>query len=263
MRSVEQKLAEVMASALVEAVNLPRDPHLDVFELARVLGLAVSRNGVGEDGRLERHGDSARVVLSPRVSEERMRFTLAHELGHLLLDDPDVAFAAQAFASQIPNVERFCNVFAAELLMPRVWLRRRFAGRPQAFSTLNAVAEEAKVSRTAALVQLSRHARWSAALLLFDERRRWAPITLAGAPWWAKGAIRPLGETARVVQAVHVRGLSGQIRTIQLQTRRQLLSVRAEFEAVNGGVLALAVLPAAQASGRGNRSIPPGRDASG
>ena len=64
------------------------------------------------------------IILNQRDSRRRARFTLGHELAHILL----VVHPAPAESHR----ESFCDAFAAELLMPeaalrRAWQRRRSA----------------------------------------------------------------------------------------------------------------------------------------
>ena len=64
-------------------------PPVDVERLARQLGVdEIVRAPLVEDGRLERRRGSTRIRLRNDISHQRMRFTIAHELGHLLLSDP-------------------------------------------------------------------------------------------------------------------------------------------------------------------------------
>jgi hypothetical protein len=240
MSSLAFETAETMAAALLDAVGLPREPGIDLFEVARLAGVRVEFRSMRIDGRAERVHNERVVALSVRTHPRRQRFTLAHELGHVLLDDPDVAGVARPGVEKFGDVERFCNEFAAELLMPRQWVKCQFMGKRQDFVALNAFTEWAKVSNTAAVVRLGRHASWSAALLFFDRQRDWAPITLAGAPRWAKGVITSLPDTTRVVRAIDRDKGSGEKRTIMLRNRRRLLSARAEFQSADYGVFALA-----------------------
>ena len=50
----------------------------------------------------------------------RMRFSWAHEIGHYLLGNrrPGAALLARASGGADPEIERWCDVFAANLLMP-------------------------------------------------------------------------------------------------------------------------------------------------
>lgn len=57
------------------------------------------------------------IVINRNFSVERKRFTLLHELGHLLLDLPDC---------EIKVEEQICNRFAAEFLFPKSMVFKEF-----------------------------------------------------------------------------------------------------------------------------------------
>ncbi len=63
-----------------------------------------------------RHASSAIVFLNPAKSAERLRFDLAHELGHLLLHGGSLS------QKDTRAVEREANDFASAFLMPRAGL---------------------------------------------------------------------------------------------------------------------------------------------
>ncbi len=65
-------------------------------------------------GELRRHGKLLKVVYSVHLSESRRRFTIAHELGHALLEKAD-----RNCGQSGNEIERLCDMVAAEILMPR------------------------------------------------------------------------------------------------------------------------------------------------
>ena len=84
------------------------------------------------------------VLLNADHPSDRMRYTLAHELGHLV---------AHRFPS--PEMEQEANEFAAEFLMPAVDIRHYFEGRRITLELLAALKPEWRVSMQA----LARRAR--------------------------------------------------------------------------------------------------------
>jgi len=67
------------------------------------------------------------IVVNGNFSVERKRFTLLHELGHLLLSLPNC---------EINEEENFCNKFASEFLLPKNIIIHEF-GRKRNYITLN------------------------------------------------------------------------------------------------------------------------------
>ena len=99
----------------------------DVFGIATALGVDVEEQDVsGFDGALVRLKGSAIGIISVRRSINevaRKRFTVAHELGHLLLPGHDTSTVCASdrmenWAKDVPTPEMEANQFAAELLMP-------------------------------------------------------------------------------------------------------------------------------------------------
>jgi len=101
------------------AVNA-RPVHL--YSIAGKFGVSEIRNvAILEDGRLRR--DHGRIVIELRADRnpQRRRFTLAHELAHLLLDSTAgqyVTIRARSASARHAEVERLCDSIAAALLMP-------------------------------------------------------------------------------------------------------------------------------------------------
>jgi len=94
------------------------------------------------------------VMVNKNDSHARRRFTLAHEFKHLL--DYTAAPVIHRHlgrldpARQAQQIENLCNHFAACLLMPRMWLKRAWAGGVQdvtALAGLFNVSEEAMERR--------------------------------------------------------------------------------------------------------------------
>ena len=65
------------------------------------------------------HNGKHYIVVNGNDSAERQRFTACHELGHIVLDLPSTHGAtSQTSRVQRPENEIFCDIFAAELLLP-------------------------------------------------------------------------------------------------------------------------------------------------
>jgi Zn-dependent peptidase ImmA (M78 family) len=77
------------------------------------------------------------VVLNGAEPATRQRFSLAHELKHII-DDP---FATQLYGAlderdRADWVEQICDYFAGCLLMPRPWLKKAWTTETQHLATL-------------------------------------------------------------------------------------------------------------------------------
>jgi Zn-dependent peptidase ImmA (M78 family) len=108
-------------------------PPIDVEALAGALGIRVTYEALDNDvsGLMLFEGGTARVAVNQSHHRNRQRFTLAHEIGHLLLHANgdrlfvDRRFFRNEWASKGELREEVeANAFAAALLMPRALIRR-------------------------------------------------------------------------------------------------------------------------------------------
>ena len=120
------------------AARLLRDhevtaPAVDVEALAEALDISVQYERLASDmsGVLLVEGGTAKVAINEAHHRNRQRFTLAHEIGHVLLHaDEDRVFVDRRFfrnawASKGELREEIeANAFAASLLMPERFVAR-------------------------------------------------------------------------------------------------------------------------------------------
>lgn len=96
-------------------------PPVDVVGISKMMGIGVfERSDLDYDGFITSGPDHAKIVVNATHPMVRKRFTIAHELGHLMLHPTGTEFrdtAGQVFDYK----EREANRFASELLMPS-WL---------------------------------------------------------------------------------------------------------------------------------------------
>lgn len=76
-------------------------------------------------GAHARKGQRHIITYNRNHHPRRQRFTIAHELGHLLLEHLDVQSNEEDLPSRNPE-ETAANAFAAELLAPLAFLRKDF-----------------------------------------------------------------------------------------------------------------------------------------
>lgn len=59
------------------------------------------------------------IFVNSNHSNERQRFTILHELGHIILGIKSDHSHSISFGSQRPEEEKLCDIFAAECLLPK------------------------------------------------------------------------------------------------------------------------------------------------
>ena len=122
------------AERLLLAAKVQRET-VPVRQMAKLAGAALKVGSLPEDlsGFLLRRSDGAIIGVNEDHVENRQRFTIAHEIGHLLLHphrsylDHQVipAYFRDSRSSRADTlVEIQANQFAADLLMPRRFLER-------------------------------------------------------------------------------------------------------------------------------------------
>lgn len=83
-------------------------------------GIEVREERIDADGYLLEFGpESAEILIRSDANPHRQRFTLAHELGHVMLSRRLIGTCRNISPR---NIERWCDQFAASLLMPAKWI---------------------------------------------------------------------------------------------------------------------------------------------
>lgn len=134
-------------AALVRAHwRVPAGPLKNLILLVEKAGMMVADsplNGASISGvTFAVPGMAPVIVLNREQPSDRRRFTLAHELAHLVM---------HRFPT--PNMEQEANEFAVALFMPAIDIRPYFVGKKIDLSTLAALKPEWRVSMAALLMR--------------------------------------------------------------------------------------------------------------
>jgi IrrE N-terminal-like domain len=153
--SEAHSVAERQATLLLRLVHVD-EPPVPQFVICNLPGILVDWcEDWPTSGMAVQTGRYWRIVLRSDEPRWRQRFSLAHELKHVL-DDPVI----DRLSLHLPEeqrqarAERLCNYFAACLLMPRAWIKRDWCNRIQSVRALSHryyVSEEAMSTRLSEL----------------------------------------------------------------------------------------------------------------
>ena len=173
-KSVEEAI-EFLTGEYLQGV---RCPPTDLDSVGTKLGITgFEAADIAGSGELRRDGEGFRIFYSNYLSSERRRFTIAHEMGHAVLEQT---------GSHVPRygkeLERLCDMFAVELLMPKEIFADHARG---------------EVS-TQRILDMARHFRTSVATtgLRFAELCGVSVFACQGSRViWGKGKIRPTKHT--------------------------------------------------------------------
>jgi hypothetical protein len=171
-------------------------PPYDPFVFAARIGVDVALEPVsGLDGYIEVVGDRYFAVISSLANRRRQRFTLSHELGHVVFmrqaakgtKVPLVRYRATGCPPalhQDPIEESLCNFFASELLLPTAEVKDEVISTNDPINCVLKMADSFDVSLQAAakrLVTILGKKRTGCALWRNGDGRLW-PM-----PIWSEG----------------------------------------------------------------------------
>jgi len=149
----------------------------------------------GGDGWCMTDGNRSLIRINSELGKLRKRFTLAHELGHLILGVPSVV--GESFAEMLRSSsteEKKVNDFASKLLLPKRIVKSYLSELPVVAGALQKLAKKANVSelatairaaniaegiglKNAAVVYFSRHDKvewqWSKTMQIPNETAEW------------------------------------------------------------------------------------------
>ena len=97
------------------------------------------------------------ILIKSKANRGRQRFSLAHEIGHLILKENGILISQSSLKSRNLEIERWCNEFASELLMPSAWIKTDVLGQKVSslFALSYKLAEKYQVSFEAMLIRLT------------------------------------------------------------------------------------------------------------
>lgn len=110
---------ESIANTLRMEWNLGENPIPDLIDTLEGKGILVIQTEAGDekdvDGLQTKIGDQSVIICAQQKNGDRQRFTLAHELGHLLLNN--------RLAEELDE-EKACHRFAGAFLLPATTLKQ-------------------------------------------------------------------------------------------------------------------------------------------
>lgn len=130
--------------------------RVPVEKIAASLGVVIVVAPLeGAGAQLVRRGARTHIVLAERIEDPAARrFSIAHELGHFILEHPLRSLDPMPNTDQ-RDYEREANAFAAELLMPAEVLRPRCEAGPAGLEVPRQIASEFGVSILASAIRFA------------------------------------------------------------------------------------------------------------
>ncbi len=230
MRARAGHLADTLAREVLAHYGVGHRPQIDPWMLADALGVPVFDSNRLEDGCVTWVDGRPIVMLALGAPLERRRFTLAHELGHVLLRtdqlaSPTLLATQNAFHSE----EILCDALAGALLMPRAWVSGSFRRTPHSLSVVQTLARTAGVSLSAALVRLREIHHWQRTLLQWRaDKGSWIYDAEAGIWPSEQGLIKSCEGTAWALSAQRSGGNALRLMNLPLRIGNDDREIHAE-----------------------------------
>jgi hypothetical protein len=198
--SIQRGLGERIARTVCD---LTGPPPVNLEALASALGVeAIRYTDLTEDGRTTWVDGRPQVDLRSDRPASRTRFTLAHEIGHILID-ADEAVAHRTHGLAHDDIETLCDWIAASILMPRDWISSYARRERYTLSLLRVVAHRADVSLAAAAVRMAEVGGRTCMLLRWKRApQRWLVVGQAAVPTRYAGTLQATTETTAALDAM-------------------------------------------------------------
>ena len=191
MKNRDPRLIKIQGEAfrILRDYGILKPEDICIEDIAMAENLLISVAPLrGADGRLVRRGRNGLVRISDAISEPtRRKFTMTHEFAHWKLHKDVSQFflctEGDMYDYQNNQLEVEANSFAAELLMPKRWVDRKFWQLEPSISRIKEIADFFQVSLTAAalrFVELSTQT----CLVAFSDGK--------SVNWWRKKTNLPL-----------------------------------------------------------------------
>lgn len=153
--------------------NFPNAPE----RLIEELGIKVKYSAINTDGWCIQ-GQHPVIRINSNASPVRQRFTLAHELGHLIYGVTSVADEVISPFVGKNKEERKIDKFASELLLPTLIVLEKIKEIPITAKVLQGFAKKAKVSQTTVALRVASLASQlglnnASVALYVDDEIRW------------------------------------------------------------------------------------------
>ncbi|HVL28616.1 MAG TPA: ImmA/IrrE family metallo-endopeptidase [Acidimicrobiales bacterium] len=197
----------------------------------------IVRTSMVEDGRTTWNNGRPRIELRADRLPQRTRFTLAHEIGHILIAQ-DETVARRTHQLKGDAIEKLCDWIATSILMPRVWIADYGRRDRYNLSLLRLIAHKADVSLSAAAVRLAEVSDRTCVLLRWQRGpNRWLVIGQAAVPRQYSGGIQAPPETSAAFEELPNRRDTW--REITLQAGETSLVAAAHLDRCGGTCVSL------------------------
>jgi len=153
--------AERLASQIIEEFGICSPEHIRVRDISFAKGtIVVEQKITRAAASIVKVGSHATIRIPPNDTLERKRFSIAHELGHLLMGHVQSILRVCSDADMMnwyqTSQETQANFFASELILPTKLVSRRCDIGNISFDPVRQIAKDFRASLTAAAIKFVR-----------------------------------------------------------------------------------------------------------
>jgi len=153
--------AEHLASNTIDQFGICSPEHIRVRDIAFALGATVIEQKISRAAAsIVRVDNHATIRISPTDSQEQKRFSIAHELGHLIMNHVEsiqkVCSDEDMMNWYQRSQETQANFFASELILPKKLVERRCDVAEVNFEPIIQIAKDFRSSLTATAIKFVR-----------------------------------------------------------------------------------------------------------
>lgn len=110
----------------IKSLQLKKDFVIDVEKIIELCGIQIDYDIIDESGKFD--SEANKILVNSLEPDTRQRFTLAHELGHFVLNHQGVNHRSDnssVYSNEQSRLNEIAaNQFAAELIMPKELVRK-------------------------------------------------------------------------------------------------------------------------------------------
>ncbi|GEM_PF-6030663 len=152
-RTAEQVANDVLKKAEIKKAPVDLNKILKKFKINLEESSTITADGVLIYSKAQKW---AGIKYRSGMTQGRMRFTIAHELGHFFLDNVDGFETSCSVDGENKNKEqeRQADAFASHLLMPKEWALSAIGKSIKGVENILSISKQFEVSQTAAAIRL-------------------------------------------------------------------------------------------------------------
>ncbi|MGD9157725.1 MAG: ImmA/IrrE family metallo-endopeptidase [Desulfobacteraceae bacterium] len=191
--SIDMLKAENTAAKIIEEYGITEPEHIRVRDIAFTLKATVVEKALKRAAAsIVKVGEYSTIRISPFDNKERKRFSIAHELGHLVLEHvhslKKVCSDSDMMSWYSDTQETQANFFASELILPKKLVEKRCDVKRVNLEPVRKIAKDFRASLTATAIKFVRLSPEQCAVVLStDGKIKWSYRSEDWQPFIRKG----------------------------------------------------------------------------